>query len=213
LGIKQGFKIGNWQGFLDLAGFWSEYFNMMEFQFNFLGPFFQVQNVGDTRIIGGEISIATQGKIGQVSLDAIAGYTYLDPRYQEFTTEIRNGSSDTINVLKYRSRHTGKIDLQATYKGFSVGGNAIYMSFMENIDWYLNSFLYPSIRDFRNREDIRRGTFILNARVSYKYKFAKISVLGNNLLNNEYWLRPGRLEAPRNIAVRLDFNIEGKERK
>jgi len=213
LGIKQGFKIGNWQGFLDLAGFWSEYFNMMEFQFNFLGPFFQVQNVGDTRIIGGEISIATQGKIGQVSLDAVAGYTYLDPRYQDFTTEIRNGSSDTINVLKYRSRHTGKIDLQATYKGFSVGGNAIYMSFMENIDWYLNSFLYPSIRDFRNREDIRKGTFILNARVSYKYKFAKISVLGNNLLNNEYWLRPGRLEAPRNIAVRLDFNIEGKERK
>jgi hypothetical protein len=37
--------------------------------------------------------------------------------------------------------------------------------------------------------------------------------LGNNLLNSEYWLRPGRLEAPRNIAVRLDFNIEGKERK
>jgi hypothetical protein len=85
---------------------------------------------------------------------------------------------------------------------------------MENIDKYLDGELtFPSIRAFRDREDVQRGTFILNARVSYKYKFAKISVLGNNLLNNEYWLRPGRLEAPRNIAVRLDFNIEGKERK
>ena len=30
-GVKQGFKIGNWQGFVDLAGFWTEYDNMMEF--------------------------------------------------------------------------------------------------------------------------------------------------------------------------------------
>ena len=31
IGFKQGFKIGKWKGFLDLAGFWSEYQNM-EFQ-------------------------------------------------------------------------------------------------------------------------------------------------------------------------------------
>ena len=212
LAIKQGFKFGRWQGYLDVAGFWSEYYNMMEFQFNFLGAFFNVENIGDTRIIGGELSIAGQGKIGNVALDLIGGYNYIDPRYQKFTSEIQSGTSNGINVLKYRSRHTGKIDVQATYKGFSAGSTFLYMSYMENIDWYLNSFLYPSIRDFRAREDIKKGTFILNARVSYKYKFAKVSLVGNNLLNSEYWLRPGRLEAPRNIALRLDFNIEGKDK-
>ena len=212
IGIKQGFKIGKWQGFIDLAGFWSEYYNMMEFQFFFL--YFQVKNVGDTRIRGGEISIAGQGKIGQVALDLVAGYTYLDPRYKDFNQDIRRTSSDSINVLKYRSRHTGKIDAQATYKNISLGGTFQYMSFMENIDLYLAlPSTFPSIAQFRSRPDVRRGTFILNARVSYKYKFAKISLLGNNLLNSQYWLRPGRLEAPRNIALRLDFNIEGKERK
>jgi outer membrane receptor protein involved in Fe transport len=84
---------------------------------------------------------------------------------------------------------------------------------MKNIDGYLaNPAFYPSIAEFRSRPEIQNGTFILNARVSYKYKFAKISLVGNNLLNSEYWLRPGRLEAPRNIALRLDFNIEGKDK-
>jgi iron complex outermembrane receptor protein len=40
LGIKQGFKVGKWQGYLDVAGFWSEYYDMMEFQFFF--TYFQV---------------------------------------------------------------------------------------------------------------------------------------------------------------------------
>jgi iron complex outermembrane receptor protein len=217
LGIKQGFKIGNWQGYLDLVGFWSEYYNMMEFQFVTL--FFQVKNVGDTRIRGGEVSIAGQGKIGQVSLDVIGGYNYLDPRYLNFSDSIDripiiSTTSDSINILKYRSRHSGKIDVQATYKNYSAGFNFIYMSFMENIDNYLDGQqTFPSIRAFRDKPEVQRGTFILNARVSYKYKFAKVSLLGNNLLNSEYWLRPGRLEAPRNIALRFDFNIEGKERE
>ena len=211
IGIKQGFKIGKFQGYLDVAGFWSEYYNMMEFQFFF--TYFQVKNIGNTRIFGGEISVAGQGKIGKLSLDVIGGYTYIDPRYQNFTTEIRNSGSDTINILKYRSKHTAKIDIQGTYKNISAGFTLLYMSFMKNIDGYLaNPAFYPSIAEFRSRPDIQKGTFILNARVSYKYKFAKISLVGNNLLNSEYWLRPGRLEAPRNIALRLDFNIEGKDK-
>lgn len=211
LGIKQGFKVGKWQGYLDVAGFWSEYYDMMEFQFFF--TYFQVKNIGNTRIFGGELSIAGQGKIGKVSLDLIGGYTYIDPRYQNFTTEIRNSGSDTINILKYRSKHTAKIDIQGTYKNISAGFTLLYMSFMKNIDGYLaNPAFYPSIAEFRSRPEIQNGTFILNARVSYKYKFAKISLVGNNLLNSEYWLRPGRLEAPRNIALRLDFNIEGKDK-
>jgi iron complex outermembrane receptor protein len=181
-----------------VAGFWSEYYNMMEFQF--LTTFFQVKNVGNTRIMGGEISVMGQGKIGKVSLDIVAGYNYLDPRYKNFNDTIDRQpiiatTSDSINILKYRSRHSAKLDVQANYKGFGAGVTFQYMSFMENIDNYLdNQNTFPSIRAFRDRADVQAGTFILNARLSYKYKFVKLSVLGNNLLNYEYWLRPGRLD-------------------
>jgi outer membrane receptor protein involved in Fe transport len=212
IGIKQGFKVGNWQGFLDVAAFWTEYFNMMEFQFMTVA--FMVNNVGDTRIRGGEVSLMGQGKIGEVDINLISGYTYLDPRYQEFTESIRESSSDTVNILKYRSRHNAKMDVQATYKGASLGLTFAYFSFVQAIDAYLDSpQTFPSIYAFRNRPDVQDGALIMNARVSYKYKMAKISLLGNNLLNTEYVTRPGRLEAPRNIALRLDVTFEGKEKK
>lgn len=212
IGIKQGFKVGKWQGFLDVAGFWTEYFNMMEFQF-FL-PAFLVNNVGDTRIKGVEASVVGQGKIGKVSIDLIGGYTYIDPRYQSYTSDIKRHSSDTTNnVLKYRNKHTAKVDAQATYKGISLGFTGLYLSYMKAIDAYLQDpALFPSIYAFRNRPDQQRGNLILSARASYQYKFAKISILAQNLLNTEYSVRPGRLEAPRNIALRLDFNLEGKEK-
>lgn len=211
IGIKQGIKLGRWQGFVDLAGFWSEYNNMMEFTFLF--AYFQVRNIGNTRILGGEISLGGQGKIGPVNLDIVGGYTYLNPQYKNYNTDVIRSISDSVNVLKYRSRHTAKIDVQAEYKGLSTGFTFMYMSYMENIDWYLDQAgTFPSIREFRDRPEIKAGTFIFNARLSYKYKFVKLSFLANNILNNEYWVRPGRLEAPRNFALRLDFTIEGKEK-
>lgn len=33
LGFKQGYKIGNFQGFVDVAGFYTQYKDMVEFQF------------------------------------------------------------------------------------------------------------------------------------------------------------------------------------
>jgi hypothetical protein len=33
MGIKQGFKIGKFFGYLDIAGFWQEYTNAMEYVF------------------------------------------------------------------------------------------------------------------------------------------------------------------------------------
>lgn len=36
LGFKQGYKIGNFQGFVDVAGFYTEYRDMVEFQFGLI---------------------------------------------------------------------------------------------------------------------------------------------------------------------------------
>jgi iron complex outermembrane receptor protein len=204
LGLKQGFKILNFQGFVDIAGFWTEYFNMTEFQA--CGFCFQVQNVGDTRIQGVDMNVAGTGKIKDVQIDLLTGYTYINPTYQNFDSLTRERSSDSVNVLKYRYRHTFKADIQAAFKGVAIGLGTQYFSFMQAIDAYLNDpFAYPTIYNFRKKHT--GGTFLFNGRVSYTYKKAKLSFLVQNLLNAEFAIRPGILEAPRNFAVRADFTF------
>ncbi len=101
VGIKQGFNLGKgWVGYADLAGFWNQYENMMEFTFGQFGDLnngtagfgFSSQNIGKTRILGTEIVIAGQGKIGPVELSILAGYTFIDPRSLN-----RNDSLDLFN--------------------------------------------------------------------------------------------------------------------
>lgn len=206
IGIKQGFKIGEWQGFADIAGFWTEYFNMTEFQANGSIFGFWVQNVGDTRIRGIDGSIAGQGNIGKVKIDLLTGYTYINPVFQNFDSLAQESSSNEENVLKYRFRHTFKFDGQASFKGFGVGASLMYFSFMEAIDSYLDDPInYPTIPAFR--ENHADGTWLLMGRVSYSYKNARLSLLVNNLMNTEFSVRPGVLEAPRNLSVRADFTF------
>jgi iron complex outermembrane receptor protein len=77
-------------GFLDLAGFFMQYDDMMEFSFgkwgedngsdNFFGAGFKSVNVGETQISGIEFSISGQGKINNdITINLLAGYTYIQP--------------------------------------------------------------------------------------------------------------------------------------
>lgn len=108
IGIKQGFVFGknkNWQGFGDLALFWNQYENMMEFTFgqfgdsstwafvqqNFddnFGIGFSSQNIGKARILGAEILFGLQGQMGDWSLGITGGYTLIDPRALNWNDEL-----------------------------------------------------------------------------------------------------------------------------
>jgi len=70
---------------------------------------------------------------------------------------------------------------------------------MVTIDQFLS--LLNEISQYREASG---GFSRLDCRLGYKIKSFKISLLAENLLNNEYAIRPGILEAPRNISVRLD---------
>jgi outer membrane receptor protein involved in Fe transport len=203
IGVKQGFKISNWNGFFDAAAFLMEYNNMMEFSFvaaQVVG--FQSRNVGNTRISGFEVSVAGQGEIGEFKTGVLAGYTYTNPVFKEFTTADSISSSADYNVLKYRFRHTAKVDVESTYKGFSIGVAMLYTSYMEAIDNVFN-LVIPGVRKYR--ENNQHGALVTNLRASYQINDNfKIAVIANNIFNTEYMLRPGLLEAPRNIGVRID---------
>ncbi|MCZ2099917.1 MAG: TonB-dependent receptor [Chitinophagales bacterium] len=224
LGYKQGFAIGGFKGFLDLATFVSEYKDMIEF--TFLGPQdlgipafgFKPLNIGDTHISGYEVGITGQLKIGTIPVTLFGGYTYIDPYYKNFADSrlIQSTISehkDSLNVLKYRSKHQIKMDVEATFNNFKWGISYQYASHFLNID---RAFEDPlpgilenpdlfGIQAFRNSHN--SGYHLLDMRFSYDFHKLKCTFLINNVLNQEYSLRPALLEAPRNIGLRLDYKL------
>lgn len=107
VGIKQGFGIKNFKGFLDVAGFYTEYSDMIEFVFDIYAPGgkptgtwddfkyagFKSQNVGKARISGLEASMTGTGKIGPVNITILSGYTYINPVNPDF-----NPDKDTLGL-------------------------------------------------------------------------------------------------------------------
>ena len=210
LGLKQGFRINGWLGYVDLTGFVSEYTNMMEFGFDRfqlsssgIGVIFKSKNVSGTRIAGAEISVAGSGRVGNGTLSLLTGYTYFEPRYQTFGHEEKSSSSDTTkNILKYRYQHQVKFDAEYAWKKWTIGAALNYNSNMKNID-YIFEYALPGVHDFRIHHN--KGFTVIDVRLAYQAtKSLKISLLCNNLLNEEYAERPALLGAPRSFTVRLD---------
>ncbi len=220
IGIKQGFRADKFQGYLDIAAFWSEYQDMIEFNLiDFFSTGFQSLNVGDTKIQGFEATVVGKGSLFGLPTNVLAGYTYLEPKFKEFDTtpieaggegtegqqNAKNSSSDQ-NILKYRSRHSGKVDIESTYKNFSIGLAGIYTSQIVAVDDVFQGFI-GGLREFRAAN--MNGNFIPSARISYKFlrEKAKFSLVANNFTNKMYSIRPGIMEAPRSITGRLDYSF------
>ncbi len=207
IGLKQGIKINEFKGLIDIAIFQTEYQDMLEFAFsNVFALGFQSQNIGNTIIRGVDFNITGGGKLfNQLPLMGLIGYTYLDPRFSEFGILEMSGSSSEENILKYRYEHTGKLDIATDFKKFNVGVAGFYYSNLEAID-RLFLVLIPGLEEYR---EVNSGDFsIWNLRLSYaindKYK---VSAHMNNAFNKEYTLRPGIIEAPRHFTLRLDASI------
>lgn len=218
LGIKQAFKAGDTKGYLDLSLFTSEYDNMTEFTVNFdqlptIG--FSSQNVGDTKISGIDIGMFGSVNLGVGSLELYGGYTFLVPRYKNFEGDsiILAGISTDQNVLKYRSTHNLKMDIEYKYRKFTIGGSIVHASHQINIDKPLENIFGSGldiVRIGRFRMNNPNGYVRTDIRTSYTYENWKFSFLVNNIANIEYTVRPGLLEAPRNYNLRLDYSFNWK---
>lgn len=212
IGIKQGVRVGDWKGYIDVAAFWTEYHNMMEFSFgkyeNQNDPFntqgfgFQSQNIGNTRIKGIDCSILGAGKMGPIDVTMLLGYTYIDPIQTDFDAKrdtVFNTSKN--NLLKYRYKHTGKGDIELGYKKVSTGISVRANSFMENVDAFF-VVAFPGMKEYRAAHN--QGDYIFDYRLSYQiHKTAKLSFIINNMFNREVMGRPMDIQAPRVYAVQL----------
>ena len=233
IGWKQILKFGKWMGMIDVAGFVNQYSNMTEFSFGVYKPDtmaflqtsnpnainylynwvgFQAQNAEKARITGMEFSFNSSGKIGNVELVSLLGYTYMNPISLNTNPFYRASFSDSsTNMLKYRFNHLAKADIQATFKKWGVGGSMRYNSFMKNIDrvfeeGVLGTELLVGMQYYR--QIYNRGVFVFDARLSYDIKKGvKFNFIANNFLNAEYSSRPGDIQAPRNFALQLQFEL------
>lgn len=224
LGVKQGFRLASFEGFLDVSAFTMRFSDMIEFNPTrapgFALPVFQAQNVGDTEIQGFEVSVAGRGNLfGNWQTSLLTGYTYVEPRYLQFDqTPIPAGKEGTIgqrnhnnsslkseNILKYRPRHTFKLDLEMQNGPFAIGLESFHASHIEAID-ALFQIIIPGL--VRRRMEDDDGYWLHNLRTSYKFtEGLKVSLLLGNVFNEEYSLRPGLLEAPRNVTMRVDYSF------
>ena len=159
-GIKRGFKIGNFSGFIDAAGFYQTYQNTIEFLFGVWDPNvslvgFKFVNTGNSRVRGLDFSLgaSTPETNKRFGVTALLGYTFVDPVtltpnyvYAHDSSKVLNPannnaltykrtSMDTTNhVLKYRYKHMIKADVEFKIYKFGVGISYRYYSKMQNID-------------------------------------------------------------------------------
>ncbi len=158
LGIKQGYRIGRFMGYIDIAGFYQHYENTIEYLFGVWDPTFTIvgfkfMNTGESRVRGIDISVV--GKTDEkkkFSMMGMFGYTFVDPislqpdliygvtgalqsNAEGEELSYNSTSYNTAgNVLKYRFKHLVKGDLEFTYTQFVLGFSYRYYSKMENVD-------------------------------------------------------------------------------
>jgi iron complex outermembrane receptor protein len=125
-------------------------------------------------------------------------------------------SSDSTNyLLKYRFQHLFKADLEWTYGRFTLGFSGRYNSFMNNVDKIFEDLDVllpllgqpaPGLKAYREANN--GGVWVFDARAMYKLKEGfSLSFIVNNLLNEEYALRPMSIEQPRTTAVQLTIGF------
>jgi outer membrane cobalamin receptor len=226
IGVKQGFKLGSWNGFADAAGFWTEYKDMVEFTFGVYKPDtalyatmddvgFKSINVGHARITGVDVSIGAEGKIWQFPASFTLGYTYTDPINLSYDPKVDTAGTSNTRILKYRYYHSLKADFEISFNRINFGADAQYTSNMINIDKIFgeelitgipSSQIMPGINEYRALHN--KGYFVLNVRGSFDItEKMKIGLIVKNLLNKEYMARPGLIEAPRNIAIQYSLTL------
>jgi iron complex outermembrane receptor protein len=244
IGIKQGLKLGGVMGYLDIAGFWQEYQNTIEYMFGIWKPFtspetmssgagFMFLNTGKSQVLGIDASFAGQANFSKKSsVTFLLGYNYIVPTTLTPDFEYAKDSVGRVfsynttsidpkqKILKYRFLHNVKLDAEYTYnKKFSFGLSGKYFSKIVNMDAIIEDFEQTTI-DVDILQDLRYmdyynahrfGNWIFDCRISYNLtEIHKFALIGSNILNRSYSLRPLKIEAPRTIMIQYTCKLQGK---
>ena len=225
-------RVGKVNLFIDVAGFYNEIDNMVEFMFaqwssnmnsaNAFGFGFKSVNVGSAIIQGVDANVLGNFLVGKNKFKVLAGYLLSNAKHAGFEEVIgtdtgnriftyKTTSSDTTSgMLKYRSLHTVKADIQWDRGSWSAGLSLRHNSFIDNIDRafieFPIGFAVPGIE--RQRSLGKRGNTVVDLRLSKKFqKGYKVAFIVNNVLNSIFMERPADLQVPRYYMIQIAKKI------
>ena len=236
-----GFKntrIGDIVGFFDIALFRQDYEDFIEFTFGQWGPDegqvpnldnvfglgFMSVNTGGSKVTGAETSITGRWTTSKFQADFITGYTYTNPvsttpdynynpQADGLPTTYLSTSHDTTGmILKYRSPHVFRFDVQVSGQKFFGGVSARYQTALNNFDQAFIEFEEQGFVEWGVQQwlDENPGLpWIFDARIGREWPNGhKLSLVMNNLTNAEYAIRPMAMEAPRLTSLMYTYQID-----
>lgn len=210
IGIKQGIANRYFKGQLDLAFFYSQYTNMIEYLFGIypdpldgsFGYGFKATNIEAARVYGFELEYTILKTIGRVNNTLNGGYVFMYPAEYNIYTKKNTGE-----ILKYRRKHSATINLNCNYRKFDFGFSLFIKSKILKIDEVFlaeltrESFL-PGFYNYWNSHN--NGYLLADVQMGYSFsENYKISLVAKNITNTEYMGRPGDIQPHRNFSVRL----------
>jgi iron complex outermembrane receptor protein len=221
MGVKQEIAIQSWTGMADLALFWTEYYNMIEFTFGVYPPNpddiptfddvgFKALNVGRARINGIDGVFSLKGMAGPVSLRFSGGYTLMNPVDPSLLDSADIVARDG-QILNYRRRHLLKADLEAEVWKLFGGINLQFNSRMVNVDEvfldpFIGNLLLPGFPEYWKEQ--ASGYTLLDFRLGWSItEMIRITAILRNAFNVEYLGRPGDIGPPRNITIQLRLEL------
>ena len=193
---------------------------------------FKFLNTGRSRVVGIDVSFAGKSKISKtLELTFLTGYNYIVPKtlnpdyvyaiddinrvYSYNTTSMDSASK----ILKYRFLHNVKFDAEIVYKEkISFGLSMKYFSKIVNMDAIIKDFEETTAASGGDKQNIRYmdyfnshrfGNMIFDARFAYNLtEHHKIALIGANILNRSYSLRPLKIEPPRSIMLQFTWKFK-----
>ena len=145
-------------------------------------------------------------------------------------------SIEETKILKYRFQHLANLDLEFNCRKWAFGYTFRYYSYMTNVDKILYG-LDSNIKeehgpdlfdtgiieyrgdseatDWENSTDPKytiankhKGNYVMDARISFQVaEWLKAAFIMNNFLNNEYSLRPLKMEQPRTASIQFTVKV------
>ncbi|HAP68250.1 MAG TPA: hypothetical protein DCR04_00760 [Flavobacteriales bacterium] len=243
IGLKQLVAVSEWQAYLDFSYFYQQYKDLV--QYGFVSPgsrpeLFEglpesyivglyPQNISNALVTGFEVGLASRGKIGEIGIAALIGYTYtypvnldsargygagqyLNEFFKYMVNRIDLDNPDVDKVLMLRPRHLVKGDVQLDYKKVSFGISVIYGSYPENIpvtERTAVDFISGEFGATQRYTDANvTGDLVFNLRAGYQVlEQLRVGFIANNITNEIYAYRPSKVEPIRNFTLQLRVTL------
>jgi outer membrane receptor protein involved in Fe transport len=229
---KLSSKGKKYQGLIDIAFFWQQYRNLVDFTVNLSDTTInaivklRAENISTARIAGFDMSFKHAVTHKKHALNVMTGYTYSLPievdKYLGYNLNkvgpylgamfrymFRPIGGDTASyVLKYRNRHLVTLDFEYVFDNkVTIGVDARYYSNQENFDKLFLAIPGSGYQEYYEQL-AKKGNWIANARIFYTVKQKHtFGLMVKNLFNSEYWFRVGKLESPMNFTVQYRLEI------